>query len=103
MNICVGLCGLEKHPYKVSPGAKPECVGSLRGLFPEAGSRPGSALELCLCHFLLGVSLPCCDLPGSARSRQFMGLVVFSLALCLLYITAVSSRCWCTPFSRSLM
>lgn len=92
MNICVGLCGLEKHPYKISPGAKPECVGSFGVLFPEGWILAGCCFgAVSLSCSLLGVSLPCRGLPGSARSGQFVGLVVFSLASCLPYITALSN------------
>lgn len=54
MNICIGLCGLEKHPYKISPGAKPECVGSLRVLFLEGWILAGCCFgAVSLSHSLL--------------------------------------------------
>lgn len=58
---CVGLCGLEKHPYEISP----ECVGDSWSLIPRRLD-PGVLLWSTLCHTL-------CFLPSMPWSPQNAG------------------------------
>jgi len=82
-NISFGLLGLEKHPYKISLGVKPECVGEPQSIFPE-GWIPGCCFgAVSPSPYLLAVPLPCHGLPRSVRSGQVCGFnedsAVFSL------------------------